>query len=282
MADNDDRKKDVTSGNDGASPEEETVENVTPAQEATSDSSEETTETVDGGDGDEAPEEEIPSDDDSDVTDPSVQDMTLEELQAEVTRLRGSLAAADEEKEAAVKDAVLRVQAATQNLIRRADIDAGNTKKAAVQKFALDLLNFADNFDRAIQALPEDVDEGIRIGLETMQAGLSGVFNKHGIVEFESEGQPFDPKFHEVLMQAPSEDLEPGTVAAVIQKGYTIDGRILRHAQVAVSVAPAPKAEEEGSEVETPPPPPETEPAEGPTTTTDAPEEPKGPQPPSL
>jgi len=163
------------------------------------------------------------SGDDKEKTTAAEEDMTLEE---KVEYLGKQLEEAQE--------AILHVQTTTQNRIRRVDDDAGKAKKFAVQKFAVDMLSLADSFDRAIEALPEDTDAGVKAGMETTRSFLTCIFNKHGIFEVESAGQKFDPKRHEALMEIPSPDMEPGTVADVARKCYRMYERIIRTAQVAI------------------------------------------------
>ena len=138
---------------------------------------------------------------------------------------------------AAAKDQVLRVQAEMQNLRRRAERDVENAHKYALDKFAPALLPVVDNLERALAAIDSEdaaqksVAEGIELTLKTFVE----VLTRHKVEVVDPAGQPFDAELHQAVSAVPNPDLEPNTVIDVFQKGYTLNGRLLRPAMVVVS-----------------------------------------------
>ena len=165
----------------------------------------------------------------------------------EIAKLRGEL----EEKDAAVadlKDRILRTMAEMENLRERTRRQAEDAKKFAVQGFCKDLLDVADNLDRAISTVPEeeietDVEKikaklkSFREGVVLTEKQLSSTFNKHGVAKFNPEGEEFDANLHMALFNVPipeGSDAKAGTVAAVTKTGYTLHERVIRAAEVGV------------------------------------------------
>jgi molecular chaperone GrpE len=138
---------------------------------------------------------------------------------------------------ATAKDQVLRVQAEMQNLRRRAERDVENAHKYALDKFAPALLPVVDNLERALAAIDSEdaaqksVAEGIELTLKTFVE----VLTRHKVEVIDPAGQPFDAELHQAVSAVPNPDLEPNTVIDVFQKGYTLNGRLLRPAMVVVS-----------------------------------------------
>lgn len=138
---------------------------------------------------------------------------------------------------AAAKDQVLRVQAEMQNLRRRAERDVENAHKYALDKFAPALLPVVDNLERALAAIDSEdaaqksVAEGIELTLKTFVE----VLTRHKVEVVDPVGQPFDAELHQAVSAVPNLDLEPNTVMDVFQKGYTLNGRLLRPAMVVVA-----------------------------------------------
>lgn len=139
------------------------------------------------------------------------------------------------------KDQMLRAMAETENVRRRAVKDREDAGKFAISGFAKDLLDFSDNFKRALDAIPEEVasQEGpvkaVLDGIGSMEKELLRVFDKHGIEKIEPEGQVFDPNFHEVMFEAPMPGAKAGQIIQVIEPGYILKGRLLRPARVGVA-----------------------------------------------
>ena len=138
---------------------------------------------------------------------------------------------------ATAKDQVLRVQAEMQNLRRRAERDVENAHKYALDKFAPALLPVVDNLERALAAIDSEdaaqksVAEGIELTLKTFVE----VLTRYKVEVVDPGGQPFDAELHQAVSAVPNPDLEPNTVIDVFQKGYTLNGRLLRPAMVVVS-----------------------------------------------
>jgi molecular chaperone GrpE len=138
---------------------------------------------------------------------------------------------------ATAKDQVLRVQAEMQNLRRRAERDVENAHKYALDKFAPALLPVVDNLERALAAIDSEdaaqksVAEGIELTLKTFVE----VLTRYKVEVVDPGGQPFDAELHQAVSAVPNPDLEPNTVIDVFQKGYTLNGRLLRPAMVVVA-----------------------------------------------
>jgi len=132
---------------------------------------------------------------------------------------------------------LLRVQAEMQNVRRRAERDVENAHKFALEKFATELLSVVDNLERALSAIitedesQKSVAEGIELTLKT----FIDVLAKFNVEAVEPEGQPFDADLHQAVSTVPNTDVEPNTVIDVFQKGYTLNGRLIRPAMVVVS-----------------------------------------------
>lgn len=138
------------------------------------------------------------------------------------------------------KDKMMRALAEAENARRRAVKDREDAGKYAVTNFARDLLDFSDNFHRALAAIPADLHEDERIGLiitglESMDANLLKTFERHGIKKIEPLDEPFNPNFHEVMFEAPVPGKPGGIVIQVVEAGYVIADRLLRAAKVGVS-----------------------------------------------
>lgn len=138
------------------------------------------------------------------------------------------------------KDKMMRALAEAENARRRAVKDREDAGKYAVTNFARDLLDFSDNFHRALAAIPADLHEDERIGLiitglESMDANLLKTFERHGIKKIEPLDEPFNPNFHEVMFEAPVPGKPGGLVIQVVEAGYVIADRLLRAAKVGVS-----------------------------------------------
>lgn len=169
------------------------------------------------------------------------ENVTSEDVNAieHIARLEAELAEAkakiDEQK-----DSVVRAAAEVENIRRRASLDVEKAHKFALEKFANELLPVIDNMDRAIEFADKDnesikpVIEGIELTLKSFSDALA----KFNVEVVNPEGEKFNAEFHQAMTMQPSEEVEPNTVIAVMQKGYTLNGRLLRPAMVMVSKAP--------------------------------------------
>jgi molecular chaperone GrpE len=143
------------------------------------------------------------------------------------------------EQVASAKDQVLRVQAEMQNVRRRAERDVENAHKYALDKFTADLLPVVDNLERALATIDsaDEAQKGVSEGLELTLKSFTEVLLRHKIEAIDPAGQPFDADLHQAVSMVPNPDLEPNTVMDVFQKGYTLNGRLVRPAMVVVSQA---------------------------------------------
>jgi molecular chaperone GrpE len=153
----------------------------------------------------------------------------------EMERLKSELVAA-EERARTHWDQYMRALAEMDNIRKRAAKDLEGTRQFAVEKFAQDLIGVKDSLELALaNAGKADVSSLVEGQSATLRL-LAKAFEKAQIEEVNPEGQPFNPELHEAMMAQPS-DAAPNTVLSVIQRGYTLNGRLLRPARVVVSSA---------------------------------------------
>lgn len=160
------------------------------------------------------------------------------EAETDVQALKAEVEALQQEL-TETKEQALRAVADAQNVKRRAEKDAENARKYALEKFAGELLVVADNMERAIDSADAEI-EGLKPlleGVELTQKSLLAVFEKFNIEQLNPEGEPFDPQLHQAMSMVPNPNVEPNTVIAVMQKGYNLNGRLVRPAMVMVSKA---------------------------------------------
>ena len=136
------------------------------------------------------------------------------------------------------KDDLLRVQAEMQNLRRRTEQDIEKAHKYGQEKLSIELLAVMDNLERAQEAASNSEDEAIkaiREGVDLTVKGFADCFKKFNIETVDPLGEPFDPQLHQAMSMQENTESEPNTVIAVMQKGYTLHGRVIRPAMVMVS-----------------------------------------------
>ena len=141
---------------------------------------------------------------------------------------------------AALKDQAMRYAAEAENIRRRTEREANDARAYAIQKFARDLLDAADNLSRGLQFAPkESADPAVSnfvMGVEMTEKALQTAFDRNGLKRVEPRrGDRFDPHLHQAMMEQPADDVAPGCVINVMQTGYELFGRILRPALVAVT-----------------------------------------------
>lgn len=131
----------------------------------------------------------------------------------------------------------LRAKAEVENIQARADKDVANARKYALEKFAVELLQVADSLDQGLQIEVDgnELAASIHKGLELTNTLMHQVMEKFGIQPIDATGQKFDPNMHEAISMQEGADAEPNTVINVMQKGYTLNGRVIRPAMVVVS-----------------------------------------------
>lgn len=142
----------------------------------------------------------------------------------------------------ALKDRLLRALSDSENMRRRAQREKEDAGKYAIAAFARDLLDVADNLERALGAVtPEDLAAGgphlatLFEGVDLTAKGLQAAFDRHKITLVDPAGERFDPNFHQAVAEIPGTDQAHGTVVDVMQIGYTIGDRLLRPAMVTVA-----------------------------------------------
>ena len=154
-------------------------------------------------------------------------------LNAQIAQLQSDLEQAG--------DRALRAQADAQNAKRRAEQDVEKARKYALERFAGELLPVVDNLERALEAASGD-DEAIKPiadGVELTLKSFLDVLRKFQVEPVDPAGEPFDPQRHQAMGMIENPDAEPNTVLTVMQKGYTLNARLIRPAMVVVSKAPA-------------------------------------------
>ncbi|MCU7960280.1 MAG: nucleotide exchange factor GrpE [gamma proteobacterium symbiont of Bathyaustriella thionipta] len=136
-------------------------------------------------------------------------------------------------------DKLMRVQAELENIRKRQQRELENAHKYAIEGFVKELLQVKDSMELGLKAA---TDEGANFetlleGKELTLKQLQSVFDKFDVVEIDPQGQPFDPETQQAMSMIPSDEVPPNTVMTVVQKGYTLNGRLIRPAMVMVSSA---------------------------------------------
>jgi len=168
---------------------------------------------------------------------------TVEELLEPEAELLEEVTENDElakalEDVAQYKEAALRAHADAQNVRRRAEQDVEKAHKFGVEKFAKAIVNVADNLERALTSAPETGEsDPVREGVELTLKDLLETLARFEVAVVDPHGEPFNPALHQAITMVPNPELEPNTVMDVVQKGYTLHGRLLRPAMVVVSSA---------------------------------------------
>ncbi len=152
-------------------------------------------------------------------------------------------AAALREELAVAREQVLRAHAEMQNVRRRAENDVEKARKFALERFVRELLPVIDSLEKAVEAMAGAGSGGAeqvgvwREGVEMTLSLCLAAVGKFDVEVLNPLGQPFSPDFHEAMSLVPNGELPPNTVMAVLQKGYTLNGRLIRPAMVIVSRA---------------------------------------------
>jgi molecular chaperone GrpE len=174
---------------------------------------------------------------------PAVGDETANKVSAENAAPADDSLSALQAKVDKLEESLLRAKADFQNLQRRAAAEQTDAVRYGNAELMKSLVKVADDFERSLEAAakPENlpaVVEGVRLVYENLRKALSD----HGLEPIEALHRPFDPKFHEALLQQPSDEHPPGTVIEQIAKGYRLRDRVVRPAKVVVSKAVEPVA----------------------------------------
>ena len=152
--------------------------------------------------------------------------------------------AALEAELADMKDRWMRSEAENANVRARARRDADDARQYAVQKFATDVVEAAENLKRGIDALPPVIDDQpaivgkVREGLEGVERSFVGILERNGVKKEDPVGQAFDPNLHQAMAEQESVEHKPGTVMQAWTACWTLLGRLLKPAMVVVAKAP--------------------------------------------
>jgi molecular chaperone GrpE len=143
---------------------------------------------------------------------------------------------------AELRDKMLRTLAEMENLRKRTSREVADARVYAISGFARDILEIADNLQRALDAVPAEAkasaDPGLKAlieGVELTERSLLNTLEKNGVRKFDPSGEKFDPNFQQAMYEVPDPSVPAGTVVQVVQAGYMIGERVLRPALVAVS-----------------------------------------------
>lgn len=132
-------------------------------------------------------------------------------------------------------DRYLRAAAELDNVRKRSVRDVENAHRFALERFGKELLAVKDSLEMGLAAAESASVETLLEGKEATLKILSATMQQFGIDEIDPEGEPFDPEMHEAISMQPSDAVEPGSVVSVVQKGYSLNGRLLRPAMVVVA-----------------------------------------------
>lgn len=144
-------------------------------------------------------------------------------------------------------DQLVRTQAQMDNLRKRHEREVENAHKYALERFVNELLPVRDSMEMGLAAAHEESStaEQLREGTELTLKLFSDAMEKFNVVQVNPEGEPFDPELHQAMGMQPRSDVPPNTVVVVVQKGYTLNGRLVRPAMVMVSQAGAGQVDEQ-------------------------------------
>jgi molecular chaperone GrpE len=147
-----------------------------------------------------------------------------------------------EAEKADLKDKLMRILADMENLRRRTEREIADARAYAVTNFARDMLNVADNVNRALQSVPAEAREtadgafkALLEGIDLTERDLLKTLERHGVKRLDPQGQKFDPNLHQAMFEVPNPEVPSGIVVQVMQAGYVIGERVLRPALVGVA-----------------------------------------------
>ncbi|HHE9995931.1 nucleotide exchange factor GrpE [Haemophilus influenzae] len=162
----------------------------------------------------------------------------LEEAIARVQELEEQLKTQIEEAANKEQDILLRSRAEIENLRRRTEQDVEKAHKFAVEKFSKDILNTIDNLERALATPANKEDESVKAlfdGVELTLKELVATVGRFGVEAVGVVGEAFNPDLHQAISMQPAEGFETNQISVVLQKGYTLNGRVIRPAMVMVA-----------------------------------------------
>ncbi len=176
----------------------------------------------------------------NDATPPPETPQSPEELMQAATARIAELEAEAQE----MKDRWMRAEAETANVRARAHREVNETRQYAVQKFAQDVVEAADNLRRGLESLPAqangepEIVTKLREGLEGVERNFLAILERNGVKREDPTGTPFDPNLHQAMAEQESAAHAPGSVMHAWTPAWTLNGRLLRPAMVVVAKAP--------------------------------------------
>ncbi|NQT25622.1 nucleotide exchange factor GrpE [candidate division KSB1 bacterium] len=153
---------------------------------------------------------------------------------AAIKKLKAELVQSKSEIET-LKDQLLRSAAELDNFRKRTEKEIGQIVKNANSRLLLDLLPVLDDLERSLKTSDAEEASTFRSGVELIHQKMAGTLKKFGVEPMESTGQDFDVEKHDALLQVKSEDMPSGKIVEEHEKGYFLNGNVLRHAKVIVS-----------------------------------------------
>ena len=157
--------------------------------------------------------------------------LSVEQLQEQLLRAQAELVDA--------RDQAMRAQAESQNARRRAEKDVTKARLFALEKFVQELLPVIDNLERATESAQSEAsaDSSMLQGIELTLKSFRDVLQRFNVEPIDPVAEPIDPQLHEAISMVKNAEVEPNTVLNVVQKGYSLNGRLVRAAMVVVSSA---------------------------------------------
>ncbi|MFT4632624.1 MAG: molecular chaperone GrpE [Candidatus Pseudothioglobus sp.] len=186
--------------------------------------------------------DDVPEAEDAKSTqDREIDTLSFDEMRAETIRAR--------EEADKFRDAALRAEAEMQNVRRRSEREVEHAVKYGVEKIVQNLLPVVDSLEKAVEAAEQtgadnDATQAIIEGVGLCQRLFLEVIVKAGVVTVDPHGEPFDPNLHQAISMVENPDVEPNSVVAVVQKGYSLNGRLVRPAMVMVAKGKAKSIDE--------------------------------------
>lgn len=170
-----------------------------------------------------------------DATSAAAEQPVMDSVEQRIGELELALSQAEQRVEEA-NDRTIRAVAEMENVRRRAAQDVEKAHKFALEKFAHELLTTVDNLERALEVAKqaEEMNQAFLEGIELTHKNLLSTLSKFGVEPVGEVGDVFNPELHEAMAMQPSTEQENNTLLAVMQKGYTLSGRLLRPAMVMV------------------------------------------------
>jgi len=187
----------------------------------------------------------------NDKTPEDQNDVEEKEASAEQPDAPGADTPSDLDKQlASTREQLLRKAADFENYKKRTEAEIQNIVRYANENLILAVLPIVDDLERSLKAgKPADSDSAFYAGVELIYQKLHKVLDANGVTPLETVGKPFDVHFHDALMQMPTAEAEPHTVLEEVQKGYEMNGKVIRHAKVVVAAPPQEPADKKGEDV---------------------------------